>query len=243
MKTNTYRIADTNIKITSLFDDVHILCKNYLTEGIADFSVSTSLSDIAIEREKSEMEDELEGVPKRNYFDNYLEELAVYRKIAEQMVLRDTILFHGSAIAVDGEAYLFIAKSGTGKSTHTRLWRNYFGSRAVMVNDDKPLIRVADTGAIVYGTPWDGKHHLSNNISVPLRAICILERAEDNRIRKISVSEAYTMLLQQVYRPATREATMKTLVLIDKLSTSVGLYRLGCNMNIEAAEVAYTGMR
>jgi serine kinase of HPr protein (carbohydrate metabolism regulator) len=56
----------------------------------------------------------------------------------------DTFLFHGSAIAVDGVGYLFTAKSGTGKSTHARLWRELLGARAVMVNDDKPLLRVTE---------------------------------------------------------------------------------------------------
>ena len=108
--------------------------------------------------------------------DEYLETLAVYRKIAEKMIDYDTILFHGSVIAVDGIGYLFTAKSGTGKSTHTRLWRELFGERAVMVNDDKPLIKVSENGIIVYGTPWDGKHRLSTNTFVPLKGICFMSK-------------------------------------------------------------------
>ena len=107
--------------------------------------------------------------------DDYLETLAVCRKIAERMPEHNTFLFYGSCIAVDGAGYVFTAKSGTGKSTHTRLWRELLDNRATMVNDDKPLIRIADDDAIIYGTPWDGKHPLSHNIAVPLKAICILE--------------------------------------------------------------------
>ena len=84
--------------------------------------------------------------------DDYLETLAVCRKIAERMPEYDTFLFHGSCIAVDGVGYLFTAKSGTGKSTHTRLWRELLDNRATMVNDDKPLIRIADDGLVIYGT-------------------------------------------------------------------------------------------
>ena len=98
------------------------------------------------------------------------------------MISYDTILFHGSVIAVDGIGYLFTAKSGTGKSTHTRLWREYFGDRAAMVNDDKPLLKITDSSVIAYGTPYNGKHRLGTNISVPLKAICILTRAADNHI-------------------------------------------------------------
>jgi hypothetical protein len=156
----------------------------------------------------------------------------------------DTLLLHGSCVAVDGMGYLFTAGSGTGKSTHTRLWRELLGERAVMINDDKPLIRAgADGAAMVYGTPWDGKHRLSTNTAVPLRAVCILERAAENAIRPIPAGEAYPMLLQQAYRPMDSMAMSKTLTLIDSLATSVGLWRLGCNTDIEAARVAYEAMK
>jgi hypothetical protein len=209
----------------------------------ADYSVFTTQADIDYEREKSAHEDEIEGIPIRQFSDGYLEELAVYRKIAEQMISYDTILFHGSVIAVDGIGYLFTAKSGTGKSTHTRLWREYFGDRAVMVNDDKPLLQISDSGVIAYGTPYNGKHRLSNNICVPMKTICILTRAADNHIEPITRELAYTMLLQQVYRPADTIKMMQTLTLVDRLADSVKLYRLGCNMDISAAKIAFEGMQ
>ncbi len=241
--TETYKIADKNIAIHSIYADVHEYCKDYITDETPDFSVQTAQSDITYEREKSAKEDLAEGRAIRDFTDGYLEELAVYRKIAEKMLDYDTFLFHGSVIAVDGQGYLFTAKSGTGKSTHTRLWREYLGSRAVMVNDDKPLLRVSQSGVTVYGTPYNGKHRLGNNISVPLKCICILERAEQNTIKEISKSDAYVLLLQQTYRPSDSIKMAKTLTLADKMAESVRLYRLGCNMNIEAAQVAYHKMK
>jgi hypothetical protein len=212
-------------------------------EDQADFSVRISQDDIDFEREKSIREDEVEGVPIRHFSDAYLETLALYRKIAVRVLDDDILLFHGSVVAVDGEGYLFTAKSGTGKSTHTRLWREYFGERAIMVNDDKPLLKVTDSGVIVYGTPWDGKHRLSSNISVPLKAICVLERDQSNHIESISAKEAFPMLLQQSYRPSEPEPMLKTLSLVEKLGKKVKLYRLGCTMDLSAAQVAYNGMR
>ncbi len=242
--TNTYRIAELNIAVTSLYEDVHRLCADYLAPAAApDFTAATTAADIAFEREKSAREDALEGIPPRSYSDGYLETLAVYRKIAETAPDYDTVLFHGSCVAVDGVGYLFTAKSGTGKSTHTRLWRELLGPRAVMVNDDKPLICVRDGFAVVFGTPWDGKHRLSTNTAVPLKALCILERAEENTIRRITAGEAYPMLLQQAYRPMDRMALNKTLTLIDRLAASVRLWRLGCNTEPEAAQVAFDAMK
>lgn len=239
-----YHIAEKNIRITSLYETVHTLCKEYAVsdDTAADFDVSTTQKDIAFERQKSAAEDEFEGIPIREFTDDYLETLAVYRQIATRMLQFDTVLFHGSVIAVDGKAYLFTAKSGTGKSTHTALWRKLFGERAVMVNDDKPLLHIGTDGVTVYGTPWDGKHRLSTNTAVPLCGICILTRAEENHIERISKTDAYAMLMQQVYRPKTQAGMIQTLQLLDRLGNVVPLYRLGCNMELEAAKVAYEGM-
>ena len=220
------------------------MCTAYRTDdGEEIFTIRTEQTDINLERERSAREDALEGRQVRTYSDEYLETLAVYRKIAEKMPFYDTFLFHGSCVAVDGTGYLFTAKSGTGKSTHTRLWREMLGDRAVMVNDDKPLIRVSEDGAYIYGTPWDGKHRLSSNICVPLKAVCVLTRAAENQIRRITAREAYPMLLQQSYRPTDTAAMTKTLSLIDRLSQQADLWRLGCNISPEAAQTAYDAMR
>ena len=238
-----YKIGGKIIEIDSIYEEVHHLCKDYRYYGDIDFSVKTGQSDIDFEREKSIAEDKKEGIPIREFSDSYLETLAVYRQISEHMIESDTLLFHGSVIAVDGIGYLFTAKSGTGKSTHTRLWREYFGERAVMVNDDKPLLQVTENGVMVYGTSWDGKHHLSSNISVPLKAICILGRAEKNYIEKITKSTAYPMLIQQSYRSGNAEKMKKILKIINKIADNVSLYRAGCNMEREAAEITYNMMK
>lgn len=232
MITGRYEFAGKTVEVNSLHEAVHRYCAAYRTDAPADFSVTITQENIEYERAREETP---------GHADAYLEELAVYRKVSEKMPYYDTILFHGSVIAVDGVAYVFTAKSGTGKSTHTALWRRLFGDRAVMVNDDKPLLHIGDV-VTAYGTPYDGKHKLSNKIAVPLKAVCILERAEENSIVKITRSEAYPMLVQQAYRPADIAAMQKTLSLIDKMADTVGLFRLGCNMDPDAARVAYEGM-
>lgn len=240
---NTYKMADRVIRICSLYSEVHDYCRDYLFDGTPDFTVTTTAEDIESERRRSERCDIAGGREIVNYTDSYLEELAVYRGIAEKMPHYDTFLFHGSAVAVDGQCCLFAARSGTGKSTHTRLWRELLGDRAVMVNDDKPLIRVDDGGVTVFGTPYNGKHRLGGNISAPLKAVCLLDRSEDNHISKITKEEACTVLLRQTYRPEDRGALAKTLELLDRMSVQTEFWRLGCNMDISAAELAYNAMK
>ena len=230
--TGLYRIAEKNIEISSLYDSVHSLCRDYRTEGVPDLCVKTGPDEIAYERSVSE----------GGFSDAYLENLAVYRQIVEAMPAWDTVLFHSSAIAVDGVGYLFTAPSGTGKSTHARLWRELLGERAQMINDDKPLLRIKEDGATVFGTPWNGKHRLGENSSAPLRAVCFLEQARDNAIRRVDKDEIYFKLFDQVYRPMKPEALAKTIVLVDRLCTQTAFYRLDCNMDPEAARLSFTSM-
>lgn len=236
-----YRIADQIIRVESLFEDIHDYCREYeVKQQEPDFEIVIHPEDLDYERKKSEAEAAISPRAFQGGSDGMLETLAVYRKIAEKFpLLYNTFLFHGSSVAVDGSAYLFTAKSGTGKSTHVSLWRKYLGDRAVMVNDDKPLILVSEGETYIYGTPWCGKHRLGNDICVPLRAICILERGEKNEICRIGKKEILPMLLQQAYRPSDIKALEKTVQLLSKMSEQVVFFRLKCNMDPEAAEVSY----
>ena len=239
---HTYRLAGIAVRMESLYPDVHELCREYRCDGDADIVARTSQADIDFERARSAAADAAADREAYVSSDGYLETLAVYRKIAEVMPARDSVLVHGSCVAVDGAAYLFCAPSGTGKSTHARLWRELLGERAMMVNDDKPLVRVTDDGALAYGTPWDGKHRLSNDVAVPLRAVCLLARGEVNRIGCLAPTEAYPALLRHVYRPLDPAALALTLGLVDRLVARVDLWRLQCNTNIKAAEVSFSAM-
>ena len=238
----TISLMGAKIAVSALHPTTRGFCAGYLSDGAPDFSVTLTPEDIAFERVKAAREDEIEGNPPREYSDAYLETLALLRKVTEALFDYDTLLFHGSVIAVDGKAYLFTAKSGTGKSTHTRLWREYLGDRATMVNDDKPFLKITENGVLACGSPWMGKHGLGSNIQVPLKAICILERGEENHIRRIHPKDAVYMLLQQSSRPMDAKKLPKYLDLVDALSKQVEFYRLQCNMDPEAAKIAFEVM-
>ena len=95
---------------------------------------------------------------------------------------------------------------------------------------------------MVYGSPWNGKHHLGTNIAVPLKAICLLEQGRENRIRPMTAREMLPVLLQQSHRPADRRKLVKYLELLDRLAGNVAFYRMECNMDPEAAKVSYEAM-
>ena len=152
-------------------------------------------------------------------------------------------LLHSSAIVVDGKAYLFTADSGTGKSTHTELWRKVFGEdRVQILNDDKPAIRIAKEGYFACGTPWSGKHNLNMDKIVPLAAIGFLERSEENWIERRPGGEMVGKLLKQTVRPPVKEEMDALLTYVDRVLTDVPVYALGVNMSEDAAIMAYEAM-
>ena len=111
-----------------------------------------------------------------------------------------------------------------------------------MVNDDKPLLKVSGKGVLACGTPWAGKDHLQNNIMVPLKAVCILERDTVNHIELIRKRDAWKMILQQSYRSDQPAVLSSTIRLAEQIMDKTKLYRLGCNMSMQAVETSYNGM-
>lgn len=242
MTTFCMKLAGIPMQVQAIFGETKVFCKAYLTEEPPAFSLSMEKADIDREREKSRAEDEREGIPVRQFSDAYLETLALYRKIAVALLDYGVVLFHGAVVAMGDTAFLFTAKSGTGKTTHTNLWLKQYPAASI-VNGDKPLLKVTESGVMACGTPWQGKEDLGKNAEVPLKAICILEWDTTNHIRKITMKEAFPVLLQQAYRPQSEEAMGKTLERLGQIGQSVEFYRLGCNLEQKAAVVAYEGMK
>lgn len=170
------------------------------------------------------------------------EYLATGANFARKLLLYHGFQLHSSAVVVDGYAYLFSANSGTGKSTHTNLWLKTFSERAFILNDDKPALRLIGDQWYAFGTPWSGKHDISVNTGVPVAGIAMLERGEINEIQRYSGPKAVYDLFVQTNRPKAAEYRIKLLDLLDKLMTQVPIWKLKCNMEPEAAIVAYEAM-
>lgn len=107
---------------------------------------------------------------------------------------RQTLLIHASCVKKDGWAYPFIAKSGTGKSTHTGLWMQYIEG-CELLNDDNPALRIVEGQPIVFGSPWSGKTPCYRNISAPLGAMTRIERSPVNKCERLTIAQAFASLL------------------------------------------------
>ncbi|MBQ3193030.1 MAG: hypothetical protein IJB59_05625 [Oscillospiraceae bacterium] len=236
----TIEIAGQRIRVESLFESTRDYCRAYFSSGEPDHFVSVRREALAREQELWDQEAVEEGFRRRKFSDPFLERAVIQRAVAEHLFEKDILLFHGSALAVDGDGYLFTARSGTGKSTHTRLWCRAFGQRAVMINDDKPFLRIAQEPILVCGAPWSGKHGLDSNLSVPLKGICILERGTENQIRPLQPEEAVAMLLHQAACPDGKQA--RCLTLVKALAERTPLWHMYCNQELQAAQTAFRAM-
>ena len=230
-----YKIADIIFSASPKTEYTINLCKNYLYFGDEKEEVAFSISKEDMERERSYS-------TMQTFSDGVIESLALYRKFLEYAINHNTLILHCSALSIDDKAYLFTAPSGTGKSTHAKLWREAFGDRVVMINDDKPVIRLIGDEFFVYGTPWNGKHRLDSNVRVKINGICHLKRGKENSIKNITSKDMLMVLINQTLRPETEEMAQNLFSLLDKLLLKVPLFELYCNISKEAAIVAYEGM-
>lgn len=239
----TIDLGSLCVQIDCLYDTTWGRCREYLTNRSApDIRLRMTKEDVEEERARAEAQfssagRELPVLPPED-----LEWISFYRKLGEELPEFDALIFHGAAVAVSERAFVFTAPPGTGKSTHAKLWMKAVpGCR--IINGDKPILRLVDGRVMVCGTPWAGKEGWQAPISVPLGALCLLERGEENRIEPTDFHTLFPTLVSQSFRPQRAEALRSTLRVLETAGRTAGLFRLHCNMEPEAARVAYDAMK
>ena len=244
----TVRVAGTLFRIRSPYESTRTFFKDYILEGKepeglplleacpGDLEKAKEAYIRTLVREKKALPETVR--------DPFLEQTVLHEKMSLALLQRDIFLMHGSALSLDDRGYLFTAPSGTGKSTHARLWRETFGDRVVMINDDKPYIiwNREEESFTLTGSPWMGKHRLGSKREAPLKGICILHQAPENRIRRLDADQAVAPVFGQVFRPAGREEMQRCLAFIGSLLDRVPVYSMGADMSPEAAELSCQAM-
>lgn len=230
------RMADINIRINNKYKSAKRLCADYIIDDASPIDMEISVTDEEIATERGEIDEQ--------FSDGYCETIAIYRKICNRFPLEfDGFMLHGAFIECDGRGYVFSARSGTGKSTHVSIWKKVFGDKVRIINGDKPIVRVIDGKIIAYGTPWCGKENFGENASCELSAICFIERARENSIEEIEAGEAVTRIFTQIMLPEDVESYEALAGHLDVMLGKTPCYLLRCNMEDEAALVAYEKMK
>lgn len=227
------KLADISIQIHNRFAMTEAFCRGYETDQAPVFSVCVSPEELEQER----------AMQTEEFPDDYLETVCMYRSIAFQVLSHGAFLLHASVIEVDGQGYAFLAPSGVGKSTQTQMWLSHFGSRARVINGDKPLVRMCVKEQAVefraYGTPWSGKEGLNCNASVPLKALFLLERGAEASCQRASQEESVDRIFRQLLLPSDLESMDRLLSLIDGLLETVPCYILHCTLKEDSVTTAY----
>lgn len=230
----TISIAELNIGISALFSSTREYFKDYLTDNPADYAVTVTPEMLPFEQAELDREADELHLRRRVFTDPFLERTAIQRQTASIALQNGTVLLHGSTVVLDGKAYLFTAKTGVGKSTHTRFWLEAFPN-AYILNDDRAFIRLDGTA---YGSPWSGKHGIHRNEKAVLSGICILERGKKNEIHRVPADDAAPEVLSQMFLP--NSALMPILTdLTARLVRTVPVFRMKCTKEIGAALTAY----
>ena len=224
------KIAEKVLEINAFNETTKKYCGKFLSEEEPNYVITMTEEDLKNERTNSE-----DG---KVYVNEEIS--ALYRKIADLLVEENTVVFHSSSFMVNGNAFLITARSGVGKSTHSRNLNAYIGDDFVYINDDKPLIRVEENKVTVYGTPWNGKERRGNDISAPLKAIMFLSRGETNTYRKIvNKEEIYVKMISQIYLPKEKAKREKALKVADQILKNINFYEINVTKDIESAKMTY----
>lgn len=226
-------IAGLKIAIHNRFPFVESICASYILQE-KDFDFEVIASEEEIDAEKKLYPDK--------HSDGFIESVCIYRSIAKQLPYYNSFVLHCAAIEYDEKAYCFAAKSGTGKTTHIKLWRHLYGEKVMPINGDKPIIRCIDGEFYVCGTPWSGKEMFNRNTMVPFGGICFLSRGENNSIEKLCGFDSLNSLIPQVFLCNNEDADGLTLKLLDKLINLKPLWLLKCNMDVEAAKISHDAL-
>ena len=233
-KTMMIRIAGFYADIEPRYRKLYAMCQPYIC-------TDAPRTDLCVRVTEAEIR--AEGGGDASFSPAEQEQLAVYRKICTYALAHDAFLMHCAVIEYEGRGYAFSAPSGTGKTTHIRLWQQVFGAdKVTVVNGDKPILRLIDGVFYAYGTPWCGKEGYQTNTRVPLAGLCFLTRGTENRIRPISAEEAIPRLFAQIMVTDSPDLA-RQMELADALLGKVPAYLLACNMEPEAALVALRGMQ
>lgn len=169
------------------------------------------------------------------------ERAALKYKMDAILVNHGAFAFHASALSYRGQAYIFTALSGVGKSTHSRMWRESL-ENVVMINDDRPYLKVIGDEVWAYSHPQSGKDHIYTNISAKVRAIGRIVRDQKNFVKEVSKSEFFPYMIQQSFTMDTPEMTATIISNIKIILDKVYLCEIHCNMEPDTGRTIYNQM-
>lgn len=206
-------IAETIFKVTNAVDNIKDFLKDFVCQGDFEKEIILPFNN---------------NLSLQENFDKQRSVLS--KQVTTFLFSKNIIRVHCSAIKYKNNAYLFLAPSGTGKSTHSRLWVK--NANASYINDDQPFINM-DT-LIVYGSPWAGKHKFYSNDCAKLNACVFLKQSQNNELVNLLPKQSISLLYKQITQYDSVEEREKMLVCMEKLIKEIPFYLLCCDKSKNA---------
>lgn len=220
------KIADVNISIRALYEETQVFFEKFISDEEAVESIEVKSDKIQEYKEKYP-----------HFDDRQCEKAIIKYEMDLILVEYDAFPVHASAIAYRNEAFLFSALSGVGKSTHSQKWKNAFGNEVVIINDDRPYLKMIDGKVYAYSHPQSGKHNRYTNASFPVLVIGKIIRDNSNYVKKIPKSDAFAFLMQQSFKMDITQKTSRIINLVRKIVYQVHFFEIHCNMDADAGKI------
>lgn len=223
-------IADIKFQFVSKYCQLPIALRDYKSDfSEPDVTIEVFEEEIL----KARSNDEYKNI----HFHGYYEEKVAFKKLSVELPKFNAFVLHGALISVHNSGVVFCAPSGTGKTTHMMLWKKLLDDM-VIINGDKPIVRIHDDKIYGYGTPWNGKEHLGCNSRVLIKHICFIERSLENEVIPLNIDVIPKLLANQMAQPADAFGVLKNMQFIDSIMNSCSFWKIKCNMEIDAARTS-----
>lgn len=227
-----FLIAGLKVEMDPIFPLMQSRSEKYLN----DFS---GKADITINLPEGLFEKMRERMPLLT--DEIAEQTATSIIFYTELLKHNGFLLHSSCINYKNRAYIFTADSGTGKSTHTGLWKRYIEG-VEFINDDKPAIRLVDGAYYACGTPWSGKTSLNNDVLLPVGGVALLKRGTVNTIKPAETGKAVTFIIKQTRRPQSEALLESFAGLLEGFVKTVPIYEFTCDISEQAVKTSFEAL-
>lgn len=224
-------ICGLNIEIRNKYNIIEKISEDYM--------VSDVIPELVLEATEEEIKEEIKKYPEHS--PDYHEAVVMFRKLCEKVLEKDIFFFHSAVVKFGDVGFVFAGKSGVGKSTHAALWEKVLPG-AVVINGDKPLIKVENDGLYAYGTPWCGKEMMQKNDKAKICGVCFIEQAKENSISRLNSIQVIGRIFDQTVYMKEPELNKKMTDLINRFISDIPFYLLKCDVSEDAVKLAYNTM-
>jgi hypothetical protein len=236
------KFANVVFNLDASCREVYDFYERYRTEDPCDEYISVTEEDLTkvyiMRNDRKRRKGAGWGAKEKDLVDE-----AIHKEMCRLFLNHGVLVFHGAAVSVDNRGYMFVAPHATGKSTHVRNWKRYFGDRMLLIDDDKLFVKKEKNGFCVYGSSWSKGSEPGMLGGVPLKAIVEYKHGSENIIKALDKKDALWLSMNHGYRGTVPGDLIRSMMLCAEIADKIPFASLSCINDISAVSVAYNYLR